>query len=98
MFRVWGRGNDANRAAIQGWQDQPEDLARLDRALTFTLNSLHMVDRNDPVCDIVARKVIEIDKRAFMTLKRSRRASPANSASRSKAHLSWRLLYYCLSI
>jgi hypothetical protein len=27
----------------------------------FTLKSLHLVDRNDPVCDIVARKVIEID-------------------------------------
>lgn len=41
---------------------KPEDLARLDRAFTFTLESLHLVDRNDPICDIVARKVIEIDK------------------------------------
>jgi hypothetical protein len=40
---------------------QPDELARLDRAFTFTLRSLYLVDRNDPICDIVARKVIEID-------------------------------------
>jgi hypothetical protein len=40
---------------------QPEELERLDRAFTFTLRSLYLVDRNDPICDIVARKVIEID-------------------------------------
>ena len=40
----------------------PEEIERLNRAFTFTLKSLHLVDRNDPVCDIVAHKVIEIDK------------------------------------
>ena len=39
----------------------PEDLARLDRAFAITLKSLSLVDRNDPVCEIVARKVVEID-------------------------------------
>ena len=39
-----------------------EEVERLNRAFTFTLKSLHLVDRNDPICDIVARKVIEIDK------------------------------------
>ena len=39
-----------------------EETERLNRAFTFTLKSLHLVDRNDPVCDIVAAKVIEIDK------------------------------------
>jgi hypothetical protein len=24
-------------------------------------NSLHLIDRDDPVCEIIARKVIEID-------------------------------------
>jgi len=38
-----------------------EEFARLNRASTFTLRSLGLVDRNDPVCDIVARKIIEID-------------------------------------
>nr|QIG99678.1 hypothetical protein G6P99_38500 [Bradyrhizobium sp. 6(2017)] len=40
----------------------PEEVERLNRAFTFSLKSLHLVDRNDPVSDIVARKVIEIDK------------------------------------
>jgi hypothetical protein len=39
----------------------PEEVERLDRAFAFTLKSLHLVDRNDPVCDIVARKVVDID-------------------------------------
>ena len=41
---------------------KPEEVERLNRAFTFTLQSLHLVDRNDPICDIVAHKVIEIDK------------------------------------
>jgi hypothetical protein len=40
---------------------KPEEVERLDRAFTFTLKSLHLPDRNDPVCEIVARKIIEID-------------------------------------
>jgi hypothetical protein len=39
---------------------QPEEVERLNRAFMRTLKSLHLVDRDDPVCDIVARKVIEI--------------------------------------
>jgi hypothetical protein len=38
-----------------------EEVERLNRAFTFTLRSLSLVDRDDPVCEIVARKVIEID-------------------------------------
>jgi hypothetical protein len=41
---------------------KPEDVERLNRAFTFTLRSLSLVDRNDPICEIVARKVIEIDR------------------------------------
>jgi hypothetical protein len=41
---------------------KPEEVERLNRAFTYALNRLHLVDRNDPVCDIVARKVIEIDR------------------------------------
>jgi hypothetical protein len=39
----------------------PEEVERLNRAFSFALRSLSLVDRNDPVCEIVARKVIEID-------------------------------------
>lgn len=38
----------------------PEEVEHLDRAFTFTLKSLYLVDRNDPICEIVARKVFEI--------------------------------------
>jgi hypothetical protein len=41
---------------------KPEEVERLNRAFTFALHRLNLVDRNDPVCDIVARKVIEIDR------------------------------------
>jgi hypothetical protein len=41
---------------------EPEDVERLNRAFTYALQRLHLVDRNDPICDIVARKVVEIDR------------------------------------
>jgi hypothetical protein len=40
---------------------KPDEVERLNRAFTYALDRLHLVDRNDPICDIVARKVIEID-------------------------------------
>jgi hypothetical protein len=41
---------------------KPEEVERLNRAFTFTLQSLSLVHRdNDPLCEIVARKVIEVD-------------------------------------
>ena len=40
---------------------KPEDVERLNRAFTFTLSALSLVDRNDPICEIVARKIIELD-------------------------------------
>jgi hypothetical protein len=39
-----------------------EEVERLNRAFTFALDRLSLVDRNDPICDIVARKVVEIDR------------------------------------
>jgi hypothetical protein len=38
----------------------PEDIARLTKAYTYALRSLSLVDRDDPLAEIVARKVIEI--------------------------------------
>jgi hypothetical protein len=40
---------------------KPEDVERLNRALTFTLRSLNLVDRGYPICEIVARKVFDFD-------------------------------------
>ena len=41
---------------------KPEDLDRLERAFAMALKTLYLVDRNNPVSDIVANKVVEIDK------------------------------------
>jgi hypothetical protein len=38
----------------------PIDAKRLEKAFALTLHDLGLVDRSDPVCDIVAQKVIEI--------------------------------------
>ncbi len=37
-----------------------DDSERLKQAFNLALNGLHLVDRGDPVCEIVARKIIEI--------------------------------------
>ena len=39
---------------------KPEEVAVLTRAFELALSALYLVDRDDPVCEIVARKVIEI--------------------------------------
>ena len=38
----------------------PEEIELLNKAFNHALNLLGVVDRNDPLCDIVARKVIEV--------------------------------------
>lgn len=38
----------------------PEDSERLKLAFNLALEGLYLVDRSDPICEIVARKVIEI--------------------------------------
>jgi hypothetical protein len=37
----------------------PEDIELLNRAFDLALRSMGLVDRNDPLCEMVARKVIE---------------------------------------
>jgi hypothetical protein len=37
-----------------------EDVERLKLAYSFTLRSLSVVDRNDPLAETIARKVIEV--------------------------------------
>ena len=39
----------------------PQEVERLNRAYRDVLRSLHLVDRNDPVAEIVAKTVIGID-------------------------------------
>jgi hypothetical protein len=38
----------------------PEDSERLKQAFSLAVNGLYLVDRNDPICEMVAHKVIEI--------------------------------------
>jgi len=38
----------------------PDEAERLNRALKLVLGALHLVDRNDPLTDLIARKVIEV--------------------------------------
>jgi hypothetical protein len=38
-----------------------DEVERLNRAFTFSLRSLSLVDRDDHLCEIVARKIIDID-------------------------------------
>jgi len=45
---------------LKGSGLKPEEVERLNGAYIYALASLHLVDRNDPVVDIVAKKVIEV--------------------------------------
>ncbi len=47
---------------LQGGAYTPDQIALLNRAFDLALRSLSLVDRSDRLCEIVARKVIEISK------------------------------------
>jgi hypothetical protein len=38
----------------------PEEIKKLNAAYTYALRSLSVANRNDPLCEMVARKVIEV--------------------------------------
>jgi hypothetical protein len=52
-------GMPINRLLAQN-SFKPEEIRRLNEAYEIALRTLHLVDRNDPVTEIVAKKVIEI--------------------------------------
>jgi len=39
---------------------EPEEIARLDAAFTLALRELCLVDRYDRLCELVAKKIIEV--------------------------------------
>jgi len=45
---------------LSGTATSPETVARLNRAYEETLRALYLVDRNDPITEMVAKKIIEI--------------------------------------
>jgi hypothetical protein len=38
----------------------PEEAERLNRALKLVLGALHLVDCNDPLTDLIAKKLVEV--------------------------------------
>jgi hypothetical protein len=48
-----------NRLLV-GSKLEPEEINRLNAAYTYALRSLSLVDRDDPLTEMLARKVIEI--------------------------------------
>ena len=48
------------RRLLKDAKFEPHEVAVLTRAFDLALRALYLVDRDDPVCEIVARKVIEI--------------------------------------
>jgi len=45
---------------LQNMPLSPEDISRLAAAYEATLQALGLADRNDPITELVARKIIEI--------------------------------------
>ena len=60
QFLAGGTGMPINRLLKEG-KFTPEDVERLNRAFALARSRLGLVDRNDPICEIVARKIIEIN-------------------------------------
>jgi len=54
-----GRAMPINRLLKDG-EYSPDELERLNKAFSLALRSLSLVDRNDPLCETIARKVIEM--------------------------------------
>jgi hypothetical protein len=55
-----GRGSISIDRLLQGSKLPPEQIERLRSAYARTMRSLRLVDRDDPIAEIVAKKVIEI--------------------------------------
>jgi hypothetical protein len=51
---------DADQSLLGNSKLTAEEIERLNRAFTFALRSLRLVDRNDPLTEMVAKIVIEI--------------------------------------
>ena len=47
---------------LKGSSFTAEEVARLSVAYETTLRALHLVDRNDPITGIIAKKIIEIGR------------------------------------
>ena len=48
---------------LEGSTFTPDQRHVLEQAFNNTLRKLNLVDRSDPICEIVARKIIEIARK-----------------------------------
>src|SRR5262249_28621656 len=58
--RAWGTEMPINRLLAHS-KLAPDEIENLNVAFKQALRSLHIVDRDDPLAELVARKIIEID-------------------------------------
>jgi hypothetical protein len=58
--QIGGRSMTIRRLLEDNKLVEPQEVERLNRAYRDVLRSLHLVDRNDPIAEIVAKTVIEI--------------------------------------
>lgn len=50
------------RRLLEGSGLGPDEVENLARAYDDALHALHLVDRNDPIAEMVARKIIEVGR------------------------------------
>ena len=48
---------------LEGSVFEPDDIKVLNEAYEGALRALHLVDRNDPLTELVAKKIIEVRQR-----------------------------------
>ena len=60
MLRAVGNGTMPVNRLLRDSKLEPKVVEGLNRAFEQALRSLHLVDRNDPLTELVARKIIEI--------------------------------------
>ena len=54
---------------LQNMPLSPEDISRLVAAYEVTLKALGLTDRNDPITELVARKIIEIGQTGIRAIR-----------------------------
>jgi len=57
---------DDDRPLLRDSKLAPEQIEILNKAFDRALRALHLVDRGDPICEMVARTVIEVAKNGML--------------------------------
>jgi hypothetical protein len=60
FFQAGGDGTMPINRLLRGSKLDPDKVELLNRAFDLALRSLGLVDRNDPITELVAEKVIEV--------------------------------------